>query len=210
MTRSAPKSCNRCELGRLYNASDCDGKFVRSSSSQHEAGLSLGSSVTDTKAGEREATTIWSGKLEAIDAFLTLFAKAVRQLHAYPVTSQVCVDAVNSCRTHLASIDIADEIQFTVTPDALLVHERPVGDNPFVRQELVRRLRRARVAALTVQRDCTARDLTRCIVNLVRCSESADRTLSVAEMLAEDGVDAVTVEVTLRREVLPVSPSVPA
>jgi hypothetical protein len=172
--------------------------------------LSLGSSVTDAKTGEREATTIWSGKLEALDAFLTLFAKAVRQLHAYPVTSQVCVDAVNTCRTHLASIDIADEIQFTVTPDALLVHERPVGDNAFVRQELVRRLRRARVAALTVQRDCTTRDLTRCIVNLLRCSESADRTLSVAEMLAEDGVDAVTVEVTLRREVLPVSPSAPA
>ena len=78
----------------------------------------------------------------------------------------------------------ADEIQFIVTPDALLVHEKPVGDNQFVRHELVRRLRRARVAALSVQRDCTARDLTRCCMNLLRCSESADRTLSVAAMMA--------------------------
>ena len=169
--------------------------------------MTLGSTVGDAKANERESSTVWSGKLEAIDAFLTLFAKAVRQLHAYPITSHVCVDAVNACRTHLASIDIGDEIRFTVTPDALLVHERPVGDNVFVRQELLRRLRRARVAALSVQRDCTARDLTRCIVNLLRCSESADRTLSVAAMLAEDGVEAVVVEVTSRREVLPVSPS---
>lgn len=168
--------------------------------------MNLGTTVTETHTAERESS-VWSGKLEAIDTFLTLFAKAVRQIHAYPVTSQVSIDAVNTCRAHLAAMDVADEIHFTVTPDQILVHERPVGDNPFVRQELLKRLRRARVAAFTVQRDCTVRDLTRCCVNVLRCSESADRTLSVAAMLAEDGVEAVMFEVTSRREVLPVAPS---
>ncbi|HET8775576.1 MAG TPA: hypothetical protein VFP80_17385, partial [Thermoanaerobaculia bacterium] len=163
----------------------------------------------ESHTAERESHTVWSGRLEAIDVFLTLFAKAIRQVHAYPVTSQVCVDAIHACRVHLASLDGADEIRFTVTPDALLVYEKPVGDNQFVRHELVRRLRRARVAALTVQRDCTARDLTRSCINILRCSETTDRTLSVAEFLAEDGVEAVSVELTSRREVLQVAPSAP-
>jgi hypothetical protein len=172
--------------------------------------LNLGTVDTETHTSERESHAGWSGRLEAIDTFLTLLAKAVRQLHAYPVTSQVCVDAVNTCRAHLASIDGVDEISLTVTPDALLMHEHPVGEGAFVRQELIRRLRRARVAGMTIQRECTARDLTRCCVNLLRCSESADRTLSVATMMADDGVDAVSIEVTSRREVLQVSPSAPA
>ena len=172
--------------------------------------MNQGTTAPETHTAERESPTVWSGRLEAIDAFLTLFAKAMRQIHAYPVTSQVCVEAVNACRAHLASIDAADELRFVVTPDAVLVYEKPVGDGQFVRQELVRRLRRARVAALTVQRDCTARDLTRCCINILRCSESADKTLSAAEMLAEDGVEAVNVEVTSRREVLQVAPSAPA
>ena len=172
--------------------------------------MNLGTAAPEAHVTEREAHAGWSGKLEAIDNFLTLFAKAVRQLHAYPVTSQVCVDAINACRAQLASIDGVDELSLTVTPDGLLMHDHPVGEGAFVRQEFTRRLRRARVAGMTIQRDCTTRDLTRFCVNLLRCSESADRTLSVAAMMAEDGVDAVSVEVTSRREVLQVSPSIPA
>ena len=172
--------------------------------------MNLGATVSESHGAERDAHAGWSGRLDAIDTFLTLLAKAMRQLHAYPVTSPVCVDAVNACRIHLASIDGPDEISLTITPDVLQVHEHAVGDAAFVRQELTRRLRRARVADLTVQRDCTARDLTRFCVNVLRCSESADRTLSVAALMAEDGVEAIIVQVTSRREVLPVSPSAPA
>lgn len=171
--------------------------------------MNLGATVSESQ-GERDTHAGWSGRLEAIDTFLTLLAKAVRQLHAYPVTSPVCVDAVNACRLHLAAIDGPDEISLTITPDALHVHEHPVGEHPFVRQELVRRLRRARVADLTVQRECTARDLTRFCMNLLRVSESADRALSVAALMAEDGVEAIIVQVTSRREVLPVAPSAPS
>ncbi|HEX6317098.1 MAG TPA: HEAT repeat domain-containing protein [Gemmatimonadaceae bacterium] len=172
--------------------------------------MRLGTAGPATSTPERETHAGWSGRVDAVDHFLTLFAKAVRQLHAYPVTSPVCVDAVGAARAHLAAIDGPDEMQFAVTPDALLMHEHVVGDGPFVRHELTRRLRRARVTSLTIQRDCTVRDLTRFGVNLLRGSESADRTLSVADLMAEDGVDAIVVEVTARREVLPVSPSVPA
>ena len=139
-----------------------------------------------------------------------LLAKAVRQLHAYPVSSQVSVDAVNASRAHLASIDGPDETTLTVSPDAILLHDHPLGDAIFVRQELARRLRRARVAEITIHRDCTTRDLTRFCINLLRCSESAERSTSVAELMTEDGVEAISVQVTLRREVLHVAPSGPA
>ena len=172
--------------------------------------LNVGATVSESHAAERDTHTGWAGRLDAIETFLMLLAKAVRQLHAYPVTSPVCVDAVNACRHHLASIDGPDEISLTITPDLLQVHEHAVGDSTFIRQELTRRLRRARVADLSVHRECTARDLTRFCVNLLRCSESADRTLSVPALMADDGVEAIIVQVTSRREVLPVAPSAPA
>jgi len=136
-----------------------------------------------------------------------LLAKAVRQVHAYPISSQVCVDAVNACRAQFAAIDGPDETCLTVSPDAIQLHEHPLGDAVFVKQELTRRLRRARVTEFTIQRECTTRDLMRFCVNLLRCSETADRTMSVAELMAEDGVEAVSVLVTSRREVLQVAPS---
>lgn len=172
--------------------------------------MSIGTAGPGTTTPERETHAGWAARIDAVDQFLTLFAKAVRQLHTYPVSSPVCVDAVSAVRLHLAAIDGPDELQFAVTPDALLMHEHAVGDGAFVRQELTRRLRRARVARLIIQRDCTVRDLTRFGVNLLRGSESADRTISVADLMAEDGVDAIVAEVTARREVLPVSPSAPA
>lgn len=172
--------------------------------------MNLTSTSPDTATTEREAHTGWPGRLEAVESFLALLAKAVRQVHAYPVTSQVCLDAVNACRSHLSSMEGSDETTLTVTPDYLLLHEHPLGDAPFVKHELTRRLRRARVSAITVNHGCSARDLTRFCVNLLRCSESADTSLSVAELMAEDGVEAISVEVISRRQVLPVAPSGPA
>jgi hypothetical protein len=172
--------------------------------------LNLGATVSESHGADRDTHAGWSGRLDGIDAFLTLLAKAVRQVHAYPVSSPVCVDAVNACRAQLALIDGPDEISLTITPDTLQVHEHAVGDGAFVKQEFTRRLRRARVADLTVHRECTARDLTRFCLNLLRCSESADRTLSVAALMADDGVEAIIVQVTSRREVLPIAPSAPA
>jgi hypothetical protein len=149
------------------------------------------------------------GRLEAVEALLLLLAKAVRQVHAYPLASQVCVDAVNTCRAHLTAIDGSDETRLTVTPDALLLHEQPLGDNAFIKQELTRRLRRARVVEFTLQHEASARDLTRFCLNLIRTAESSDRTLSMAALMQEDGVDAIGVEVTARREVLQVAPAAP-
>jgi hypothetical protein len=156
-----------------------------------------------------DSTTGWPGRIEAVESFLMLLAKAVHQVHAYPVTSQVCVDAVKMCRSHLGTMDGPDETRLSVTPDALLLHEHPLGDNTLVRQELTRRLRRARVVEVTVHHQATVRDLLRFCVNLIRVAESADRTLSVAALMQEDGVEAIGVEVTARREVLAVSPAAP-
>lgn len=172
--------------------------------------MNVSAAVTEMSTSERRAYGGWSGRLEALETFLALFAKAVRALHTYPVTSQVAADAVTACRANLAAIDGPDEISLTVTPDALLLHEHPVGESEFVKHELNRRIRRARVAGFTIQRDCTARDLTRFCLNLVRCSESIDGTISIGDLMAEDGIEAITVEVLSRREVLPVAPSMPA
>jgi hypothetical protein len=147
--------------------------------------------------------------MEAVEGFLLVLARAVRQVHAYPVSSQICVDAVRAVCSHLAQMEGPDEICVSVTPDALLLHEQPLGDAVFVRQELARRLRRARVAEFTVQRDATARDLTRFCVNLIRAGESTDRTVSLASLMMEDGVEAVGVLVTARRELLQIAPTAP-
>ena len=147
--------------------------------------------------------------MEAVEAFLLLLAKAVRQIHAYPITSQVCVDAVKACRSYLSTIDGADETRLSVSPDTLLMHEQPLGENPFVRQELTRRLRRARVVELTVHHHATARDLTRFCLHLIQVAESSDRTLSIATCMQQDGIDAIGIEVTARREVLQVAPAGP-
>ncbi len=156
---------------------------------------------------EREPLAGWTGRLEAAEAFVLLLAKALRQVHAYPLRSQVVIDAVNACVSHLVVTDGPDEISLSVSPDTLLLHDHPLGETPFVRHELTRRFRRARVAHVRINRDATARDLTRLCVNLLRVSESADRSLSVAVLMAEDGVEAVGVEVTLRREILDVGAS---
>lgn len=161
----------------------------------------------ETDAPEREPLAGWTGRLEAVEAFIMLLARAVRQVHAYPIASQVVLDAVTACLSHLVAIDGPDEISLTVAPDTLLLHDHPLGEAPFVRHELTRRLRRARVTQVTINRDATARDLTRLCVNLLRCSESADRSLSVAAFMTEDGVEAVQVQVTARREVLDVGAS---
>lgn len=172
--------------------------------------LSLVAAVPESIAPERERHAGWAGRLEAVELFLLLLAKAVRQLHAYPVTSQVCADAVQACLAHLVAIDGPDEIPLAVSPDALLLHEHALGETPFIRHELTRRLRRARVAEVTVHREATTRDLTRFCVNVIRGAESADRNLSVAELMAEDGVEAITVQVTSRRAVLEVGATAPA
>lgn len=159
--------------------------------------------------GATESQPGWPGRLEAVETFLLLLAKAVRQVHAYPVSSQVCVDAVKACRAHFMQVDGPDEARLSITPDSLLLHEHALGDNTFVRHELTRRLRRARVAGLTMQRDFTDRDLTRFCINLIRAGESADRTISIADLMAEDGVEAISIEVATRREVLQVAPTAP-
>jgi hypothetical protein len=162
-----------------------------------------------TAGPESDSTSGWPGRIEAVDTFLMLLSKAVRQVHAYPIASQVCIDAVSTCRAHLSTIDGPDETKLAVTPDALLLHDKQLGDNAVVRQELTRRLRRARVVELTVHHHASARDLTRFCVNLIRVAESPDRTLSMAALMQEDGVEAVSVEVTARREVMQVAPAAP-
>lgn len=180
------------------------------SNQQHDPQLTQVATVREPAGTESERHAAWAGRLESIDAFLLLLAKAVRQVHAYPLTSQVCVEAIQACRSHLVAMDGFDHVALVITPETLVAHNRPVGDVVFVGQELVRRLRRARVADLTIHREATARDLTRFCTHLVRCSEGAATSPNLAAALAEDGIDAINVTIASRREVLDVGAAAPA
>lgn len=134
-----------------------------------------------------------------IDAFLQLLARALRQVQAYPLTSDVCTQAIAACRGALTR---GQDVFLTLGPGGELVADPPVGDLPGVEEELARRLQRANVTTVAIQRDASDRDLKRFCAGLVRCAERGAASLSLAEVLHEDGITAIDVQVSRRPEVL--------
>jgi hypothetical protein len=139
----------------------------------------------------------------AVEEFLQLLARAVRQCHTYPTTSPLCTDAIAACQKALASLERRDRLVCRVTPTALIVDEAPVT-GAIVVHELVRRLHGARVVALDIDRAATPRHLTRLCSNLVRSTALAATKTTFADLLAEDGVDTIVAVMAHRPEILDV------
>ena len=145
----------------------------------------------------------------AVEEFLQLLARAVRQFHTYPTTSPLCTDAIAACHKALASLERRDRLVCRVTPTALIVDEAPVT-GAIVGHELVRRLHSARVVALDIDRAATPRHLTRLCSNLVRSAALAATKTTFADLLAEDGVDTIVAVMAHRPEILDVgAPAAP-
>ena len=148
-----------------------------------------------------EALAPCPADLAAVEEFLQLLARAVRQVRTYPSTSARCTDAVAACHAALASLDGRDELVLRVTSGELCVDDTGVGADTLIEHELVRRLHRAHVAGLTVDRAASPRDLSRFCSDVIRCHQNSETNGTLAELLAEHGVDTITPRMVHRPEV---------
>jgi hypothetical protein len=163
-------------------------------------------------ASKLTAATELPGNGKRAEEVLTLLARAVRQFHTYPPTSPMCLDAVKACLEALLHLDDRDQLQVRVTPAALILDETPIGSGTIVEQELSRRLHRAGVAALLIDRAAMPRDLTRFCRDLIATTQPSSQgtPTRLDERLTEHGVDKIAVQMGHRPEVLPIgAPSTP-
>jgi hypothetical protein len=115
----------------------------------------------------------------------------------------LCTDAVAACHKALTSLDRRDRLVCRVTPTEVIVDETSVA-GAMVVHELVRRLHSAHVAALDIDRAATPRHLTRLCSNLIRCDALSATKTTFADLLTEDGVDAIVAVMAHVPEILDV------
>jgi hypothetical protein len=144
------------------------------------------------------------GASASVDGVLKLLARAIRQFHTYPATSPICVEAIAACHDALAALPMRDRLAFRVTPQHLIVDETAIGAGTAIEHELTRRLFRARVANLDIDRAATPRDLSRFCIDLVTADDLEREGITLAERLTEHGVTAITVGIAHRPAVLDV------
>ncbi len=145
----------------------------------------------------------------AIEEFLQLLARAVRQFHTYPSASPLCGDAVGACHNALKALDRRDHLLFRIMPGELIVDESHIAGT-IVTHELARRLHAAHVAALDIDPCAQPRHLSRFCEHLVRGDGPASGRTTLAELLAEDGVDTIVAMMAQRPEVFDVgAPAAP-
>ena len=95
-----------------------------------------------------------------------------------------------------------DRLSFRVTPHDLIVDETPIGAGTVIEHELTRRLFKARVATLDIDRAATPRDLSRFCIDLVGSDDLEREGITFAERLAEHGVTAIVAGMAHRPAVL--------
>jgi len=166
--------------------------------------------VVPTSATADAAPTTPHGPGASIEGVLKLLARAIRQFHTYPATSPICIEAITACHDTLTMLPHRDRLSFRVTPRDLIVDEAAIGTGTVIEHELTRRLFRARVANLDVDRVATPRDLTRFCIDLVASDDLEREGITFAERLTEHGVTAITVGMAHRPAVLDVGSPAPA
>ena len=138
----------------------------------------------------------------AVEDFLGLLARAVQQLRTYPAGSPLCVSAIGNCCRALAALDSRERLLLRVTPLELIVDDIGVGKGTQVGQELARRLHRAGVATVVLERGASPRELSRFIEDLVKSGEAAASAPPLLELLTEHGLERIAVTMGSRPEVL--------
>jgi hypothetical protein len=181
----------------------------KTGSAGHKSGPSGANIPARPTAGPNDAPHTQHGGLAAAEQFLQLLAKAVRQFHTYPSTSPLCTDAIAVCQKALAALDRGDRLTLCVAPREFIVDDTGLGAGTIVEHELVRRLHKAHVAGLDVERTASPRDLSRLCIDVIRCDDHGDET-TFADRLIEQGVDTIVARMARRPEVLDLGlPSAP-
>jgi len=141
------------------------------------------------------------GDFASVEEFLQLLARAVRQFHTYPATSPLCTEAITACHRVLTSLDRRERLALRVAQSEVIVDDIGVTGT-ILEHELARRLHAARVIALDIDRMAMPRHLSRFCSHLIRCEGLARTETTLAELLAEDGVDTIVPLMAHRPEVL--------
>jgi signal transduction histidine kinase len=168
--------------------------------------MASSSTARDYKAEGSAPKTQPAQGQAAVEEFLQLLARAVRQFHTYPPASSMCTDAVAACHKAFAALDRRDRLVLRVTPTEFLDDERPLGAGTIIAQELVRRLHKAHVAAIEFDAAVSPRDLSRFCTDVLRSEDLAQTKTTFAELLAEHGVELIVPRMAHRPEVLDVGP----
>jgi len=137
----------------------------------------------------------------ALVDFLQLLARAARQLHTYPSTSPLCVEAIDACQRAFVFFDTGP-LACRVTPAALVIDDVEVGGGTIVEQELARVLHRARVASIEIDRTASRRDWVQFCAALHHCQRSPLSKTTPADVLIDAGVTAIALRMSPRPEVL--------
>jgi hypothetical protein len=159
---------------------------------------------SDYKAGVPADKTGVSAWTAAVDEFLTLLARAIRQFHTYPETSSMCTDAIAVCHRAFSNLERHDRLALRVTPREFLIEDAGIGGGGIIERELVHRLHKARVASLEFDHAASPRDFTRFCTDLLRSEDLAPTKTTFAELLTEHGVDLIVPRMAHRPEVLAV------
>lgn len=141
----------------------------------------------------------------AVEEFLHLLARSVRQFHTYPPTSPMCADAIYACHKVYATLERRDRLTVRVTPNELIVDDIAIGTGTVVEHELVRRLHRAHIASIEFERSASIRDFSRFCADIVATEllGKANKT-SLVERLIDHGVETIVPHMAQRPEVLDV------
>jgi len=165
---------------------------------------------TGQAAADAPVVVVRPADFPAVEEFLQLLARAVRQFHTYPATSPLCTDAISACHKVLSSLDGRDRLACRVTPHELIVDDIGIGSGTIIEHEVVRRLHRAHVAALDIDRIASQRDLSRFSTDVLRCDDLARSKTTLSELLAEHGVETIAPHLAHRPEMLEVGTPAPA
>ena len=160
--------------------------------------------VSGSDTADVQAPTWRPADWTAIEEFLQLLARAVRQFRTYPSTSPLCTDAIAACHKVFASLEGRDRLEFRVVPRELIIDETGVGAGTIVEHELVRRLHRAHIAAFDIDRAASSRDLSRFCSDVAWCDDLSKTKTTLGELLADHGVATIVPRMARRPEVLDV------
>jgi len=166
--------------------------------------MAFSTTSSDYKAvvpADKSGVSAWTA---AVDEFLTLLARAIRQFHTYPETSSMCTDAIAACHRAFSNLERHDRLSLRVTPREFLIDDVRIGGGGIIERELVHRLHKARVASLEFDQAASPRDFTRFSTDLLRSEDLAPTKTTFAELLTEHGVDLIVPRMAHRPEVLDV------
>jgi len=140
--------------------------------------------------------------LAGVDLFVTAIARAIQRHQAYPADSPLCAEAVTSCLRALTGLTDRETICLRVQGGRLLADDEPVQTSQLVAADLARRFRRSGVAAVTFERDVTAREITRFCRELLRRDDREAVLDPLADVLMQYGVEHIQAAAAPRAEIL--------